>query len=411
MNSLFKALILFSAILLSNNSAEARQNCGRFLCGTSYSALDQVTSKTEQLVKALKAEGRAAPKDLEQQIRSVESLNESYFKLAGINFIKLPTSLRIKDQALTYTRYQLSGNPQGDAIAKSMVDSKVPVILDPLYLYNYKFFGHFIEEKIFVGPHVFQLNLLGATSTLQHEQLHSTEHEKVREGKMTLARLELMNSEGRRSVNYGNYFRVDEIETQLQDFHLLTDVASNTQRDLDLISQGLSSESLDKIKSYRETVIQDRAQNLKRFTTESLEMLAKVKTRIMHGAIPYSAKYDPKTGAIRVIFTTEYKTYEYMSFDLQGMAIPADLNDWVKIREMVLQVIEWSQQRVQSSQIPALGKTLDSHPALQTVYFAKDSGFRGPNLVVKTTNLEENTVNHLVKTFGNYLQNRSVVRV
>ncbi|WP_413586186.1 hypothetical protein [Bdellovibrio sp. HCB274] len=411
MNWVSKALILISALLLSNNSAEARQNCGRFLCGSSYSQLDSLSEETEKLVKSLKSEGPAAPKDLASEIRRIETQNENYFKSAGIAYARIPTPLKVKSQSFTYSRYSLRGSAQGDATSKSLAETSVPVILDPLYLYNYKYFGHFLNEKIFVGPHVFRLNLLGITSTLQHEQLHSVEHEKVREGKMSLGRLELMNSEGRRSVNYGNYFRVDEIETHLHDYQLLTDSALNAQRDLDLIAQGLSSEALDQIKKYREVIVKDKIQNLQRFSSESLEMLGKIRTRILHGAIPYSSKYDPQTGAIRVIFTTEYKSYEYMSFDLQGMAIPADLTDWVKIRELVLQVIDWSQQRVQSSQIPALGKTIDSHPALQTVYFAMDSGFRGPNLVVNGWNLEENTVNQMVKTFGNYLQNRSVVRV
>ncbi|UYL10209.1 hypothetical protein B9G69_006405 [Bdellovibrio sp. SKB1291214] len=309
-----------------------------------------MSEQTEVFVKTLKSEGTAAPKDLAQQVQKIAESNEAYFKLAGIAYGKIPTSLNIKGQTITYSRYQLRGNAQGDAIAKSLVETSVPVILDPLYLYNYKYFGHFVDDKIFVGPHVFKLNLLGVTSTLQHEQLHSVEHEKVRAGKMSLARLELMNSEGRRSVNYGNYFRVDEIETHLQDYHLLTDSASIAQRDLDLISQGLSSTSLDSIKQYRETIVKDKAQNLKRFTSESQEMLAKIKERIMHGAIPYSSKYDPQTGAIRVIFTTEYKTYEYMSFDLRGLVIPADLTDWVKIREVVLQTLNWSQQRIHEAQ-------------------------------------------------------------
>ena len=349
MNMVFKALILIGAILLSNKSAEASQNCGRFLCASSYSALDSLSDETEVFVKSLKSEGAAAPKNLAQQIQKIEASNENYFKLAGIAYAKIPTSLRIKDQSITYSRYRLRGSAQGDAIAKSLIETSVPVILDPLYLYNYKYFGHFIDDKIFVGPHVFKLNLMGVTSTLQHEQLHSVEYEKVRAGKMSLARLELMNSEGRRSVNYGNYFRVDEIETHLQDYHLLTDQASIAQRDLDLITQGLSSTALDSIKQYRETIVKDKAQNLKRFTTESQEMLAKIKERIMHGAVPYSQKYDPKTGAIRVIFTTEYKSYEYMSFDLRGLIIPADLMDWVKVREVVLQTLNWSETRIQTA--------------------------------------------------------------
>ncbi|WP_413559651.1 hypothetical protein [Bdellovibrio sp. HCB209] len=350
MNMVFKALILIGAILLSNKSAEASQNCGRFLCGSSYSLLDSLSDETEKLVKSLKSEGTAAPKDLSQEIKKIEAMNEAYFKTAGIAYAKIPTSLKIKNQAITYSRYHLRGNPQGDGTAKSLAETSVPVILDPLYLYNYKYFGHFLDEKIFVGPHVFKLNLLGITSTLQHEQLHSVEHDKVRAGKMSLARLELMNSEGRRSVNYGNYFRVDEIETHLHDYHLLTDAASTAQRDLDLISQGLSPEALDSIKKYREVIIKDKTQNLQRFTTEAQEMLTKIKTRIMHGAIPYSSKYDPKTGAIRVVFTTEFKSYEYMSFDLQGIAIPADLTDWVKVREIVLQTLNWSQERIQQAQ-------------------------------------------------------------
>ncbi|MBO9668209.1 MAG: hypothetical protein J7501_15520, partial [Bdellovibrio sp.] len=123
-----------------------------------------------------------------------------------------------------------------------------------------------------------------------------------------------------------------------------------TQRDLDLMSQGLSASALEAIKKYRETVVKDKAQNLKRFTAESQEMLASIKTRIMHGAIPYSAKFDPISGAIRVVFTTEYKTYQYLSFDLRGLIIPADLTDWVKVREVVLQTLAWSQERIQQAQ-------------------------------------------------------------
>ncbi|WP_413291762.1 hypothetical protein ACLSU7_10115 [Bdellovibrio sp. HCB185ZH] len=302
----------------------------------------------------LKSEGTTAPKDLIQQVRKIESLNEGYFKVAGITYKKLPTSLKVKGLSITYTRYQLRGSSQGDAISKSLTEISVPVILDPLYLYNYKYFGHYVDDTIFVGPHVFRLNLMGVTSTLQHEQLHSEEHEKVRQGKMSLGRLELMNSEGRRSVNYGNYFRVDEIETHLNDYHLLTDPAIAAQRDLDLITQGLTSSALDSIKKHRDVVVKDKVQNLKRFSAESQEMLAKIKARIMHGAIPYSSKYDPATGAIRVIFTTEYKFYEFMSFDLRGLIVPSDLNDWVKVREIILNTINWSEERISSSNINSI---------------------------------------------------------
>ncbi|QLY25833.1 hypothetical protein [Bdellovibrio sp. KM01] len=329
----------------------ASQNCGRFLCASSYSALDRLSEETDVVVKTLKRKGPAARKDLIQQLRKIEALNESYFKVADITFKKLPTSLIVKGQSVTYTRYQLRGSGQGDAISKSLTETSVPVILDPLYLYNYKYFGHYENETIFVGPHVFRLNLMGITSTLQHEQLHSVEHEKVRLGKMSLGRIELMNSEGRRSVNYGNYFRVDEIETHLNDYHLLTDPGIVAQRDLDLITQGLTSSALDSIKKYRDVVVKDKVQNLKRFSAESQEMLAKIKARIMHGAIPYSSKYDPSTGAIRVIFTTEYKSYEFMSFDLRGLIVPADLSDWVKVREIILNTINWSEERISAANL------------------------------------------------------------
>ncbi len=329
----------------------ASQNCGRFLCASSYAALDHLVDETESFVALLKAEGTTAPRDLTQQVRKIESLNESYFKTAGITFKKLPTTLKVKGKSVVYTRYQLHGTPQGDAISKSLTEISVPVILDPLYLYNYKYFGHYFENTIFVGPHVFRLNLLGVTSTLQHEQLHSVEHEKVRQGKMSLGRIELMNSEGRRSVKYGNYFRVDEIETHLNDYHLLTDPAIVAQRDLDLISQGLSAKELSVSKRHRDVVVKDKVENLKRFSHESQEMLAKIKTRIMHGAIPYSSKYDPTTGSIRVIFTTEYKSFEFMSFDLRGLIVPADLNDWVKVREIVLNIINWSEERISGANI------------------------------------------------------------
>ena len=287
---------------------------------------------------------------------------QDYLDTAGISYEVIPQPLPIqglKDQTefvLTYPMYVLSGSQSGTRLARMMNGvqktaafrtKNLRIVLDPLYHQHFASKAHFRHDLmvILIGPHEFSQDVASISSAFRHEIGHAFEHMKLAEGKDTLARLEMRSMMGKPNKIYSDYFRVDEVETHLLDFRIISNTQIQKVRDGILLKEGGDPAHIGMLKQFRKKIKLETKDLILEFTGNVRQVIPQIESLLEKPKPWATIQTNRETGDVFLMFFTSHH-YGSVTLNLNGLIKPSEISDIPKIKQAVQQVLTWSKTRL-----------------------------------------------------------------
>jgi hypothetical protein len=355
------SLVLLAS--LSNNLAGAQQMCADLFEDTkTYIALKDMSAATEALLEKLAGTHEMTVAELTYETRESEKYLESYLDAAGFSYKRITQTVRTKplkdapEYVLSYGTYEITGSREGSAPARlihgvqvnpKFKESHLKFVVDPLHQLKNNSLAHFIREDmtISLGPSEFSKDLLAMSSTIRHEVQHFFEEIKMMKGEDTLARIELKSAIGRPDAPYSMYFRADEVETHLRDLRYFSNLNHQQKRDSKLLELGFSPDFFPGLRDYRQYILRLKKETLKDFEQNLRKVIIEVEANLKNGGGPVTSVVNRDNGDIHVSFFTSGH-FGAVTINLNGKLKVEDLGNSEKMRAAALEVLKWSQDRL-----------------------------------------------------------------
>lgn len=324
--------------------------------------LDEMNEAYEKLLADFATPEKMTSEVLREKVGLLAKSIQDYLDTAGISYEVIPQPLPIKglkDQpefVLTYPMYVLSGSQSGTRLARMMngvqktkafQEKNLRIVLDPLYHQHFASKAHFRQDLmvILIGPHEFSQDVASISSALRHEIGHAFEHIKLAEGKNTLARIEMQSMMGTPDKVYSDYFRVDEVETHLLDFRIISNTQTQKIRDDLLLKEGGDINQIGMLKGFRRDIKFQTKDMIMEFAGNVRQVIPEIEIQLAKPKPWATIQTNRETGDISLMFFTSHH-YGSVTLNLNGLIKPSEITDIPKLKQAVQQVLTWSKTRL-----------------------------------------------------------------
>jgi hypothetical protein len=348
---------------LSNNLAGAQQMCAElFAHGSPQVPLAEMTEAYERMLTDFVTPEQMTSDALRIKVGLLAKSIQDYLDTAGISYEVIPQPLPIqglKDQpefVLTYPMYALSGSQHGTRLARMMngvrmtkafQEKNLRIVLDPLYQQHFSSRAHFRQDLmvILIGPHEFSQEVSSISSALRHEIAHVFEQMKLVEGKNTLARIEMSSQMGTPDKVYSDNFRADEVETHLLDLRTISNLHTQKIRDGQILKDGGDPETVKQLKTFRNEIKFQTKDTILDFSNNLRSVIGEIEGHLEKPKPWATIQRNPETGDVFLMFFTSHH-YGSVTLNLNGLVKPSEINDTVKMKQAVQQILAWSKIRL-----------------------------------------------------------------
>ena len=287
-----------------------------------------------------------------------------YFADAGIEAqsrMEICKFKNLKDSqefVISYPVFTLKGSRSGDEVARLINGihsnpkfSKHPVEVefDSLYLFKNNSMGHYDSEgnRISIGPHVIADEIRGVSNTLRHEAQHYFEQMKIYDNQMSMARISFSESSNKSGEPYGNYFRMDELETHLRDIRTLLNFKARAEKDKTLF-KSLDADIIAKIKGDRPRYIEDKMQIMSQLMKNSETMMTHLKSQLANRS-PDQISNTKMPGESMAVYVVDDLPYSIVRVNLYGVFNkPQYEMSRGEIQQGIEKVFIWHSNRLQA---------------------------------------------------------------
>ncbi|MFN3455519.1 MAG: hypothetical protein ACK41T_11215 [Pseudobdellovibrio sp.] len=304
---------------------------------------------------------------LEKKVKNLEFLAEEYFRASKMHYETTDSVLsfsivkneKIFNFEVKYKLYKLQGSKDGDEVARMVLaahelskksDGKLKIILDVLQLISRpKSLGRFSgsDNKILIGPQSLSYEVLNLSKTLRHEVQHFIENEKIKAGKMSLARIKLFEpSRSLTAKGYEDYLQMDELETYIRDLRSSLRKGSLHSRDLRLFDAlDKNNEKMNNILNVRSKTVEEVIVLIKNILNDSETMLDRLEIAVNNKT--HTSISESLDGSLVVEYYFMAPPYTNALVMLDGLMTYKDLKNYEKVNASLYEVITWSKIRLQ----------------------------------------------------------------